>query len=139
KPWLIEGVDFLFDTVASPETLETGIRIVKARKMNYETNHLSSGVIVVTGVSSPKRYEWTPWYFKEIKIIGSNAFAIEEYKGNRQHSYYHYFRFLQEGCIDPTPMITHKFPLEVYKKAFVTARAQNKFKSIKVAFSFNNK
>jgi len=139
KPWLIEGVDFLFDTVASPETLETGIRIVKARKMNHETNHLSSGVIVVTGVSSPKRYEWTPWYFKEIKIIGSNAFAIEEYKCNREHSYYHYFRFLQEGRLDPTPMITHKFPLEAYKKAFVTARAQKKFKSVKVAFSFNEK
>jgi threonine dehydrogenase-like Zn-dependent dehydrogenase len=107
--------------------------------MNHETNHLSSGVIVVTGVSSPKRYEWTPWYFKEIKIIGSNAFAIEEYKCNREHSYYHYFRFLQEGRLDPTPMITHKFPLEAYKKAFVTARAQKKFKSVKVAFSFNEK
>jgi threonine dehydrogenase-like Zn-dependent dehydrogenase len=139
KPWLIEGVDFLFDTVASPETLEIGIRIVKARKKDTESNKTLSGVIVVTGVSSPKRYEWTPWYFKEISIIGSNAFAIEEFEGNREHAYYHYFRFLNEGRLDPTPMITHKFPLKAYKKAFVTARAQKKFNSIKVAFSFFNK
>jgi len=139
KPWLIEGVDFLFDTVASPETLEIGIRIVKARRRDPKFRHLLSGVIIVTGVSSPKRYEWTPWYFKEIKIIGSNAFAIEEFEDYRKHAYYHYFRFLQEGRLDPTPMITHKFSLDAYKKAFVVARAQNKFKSIKVAFSFNGK
>ncbi|MFX0137870.1 MAG: zinc-binding dehydrogenase [Candidatus Hodarchaeota archaeon] len=137
KPWLIEGVDFLFDTVASPETLETGLRIVKARNMDPESNHLLSGAIVVTGVSSPKRYEWTPWYFKEINIIGSNAFAIEDFEGKREHAYYHYFRFLQEERLDPTPMITHRFPLEAYKKAFVTARAQKKFKSIKVTFLFD--
>ncbi len=138
RPWLIEGVDYLFDTVASPETLETGIRIVKARKKDTETNRLLSGVIVVTGVSSPKRYEWTPWYFKEISIIGSNAFAIEEFEDHREHAYFHYFRFLQEGRLNPTPIITHKFPLEEYKKAFLTARAQKKHKSIKVIFSFND-
>lgn len=138
RPWLIEGVDYLFDTVASPETLETGIRIVKARKKDTETNRLLSGVIVVTGVSSPKRYEWTPWYFKEISIIGSNAFAIEEFEDHHEHAYFHYFRFLQEGRLNPTPIITHKFPLEEYKKAFLTARAQKKHKSIKVIFSFND-
>ncbi|MFX1239673.1 MAG: zinc-binding dehydrogenase [Promethearchaeota archaeon] len=137
KPWLIEGVDFLFDTVASSETLETGLRIVKARKKNIQTKHLTSGAIIFTGVSSPKRFEWTPWYFKEICIIGSNAFSIEEFQGMREHAYFHYFRFLQEGYIDPTPMITHKFPLKAYKKAMITARKQKKFKSIKVAFSFN--
>ena len=138
RPWLIEGVDYLFDTVASPETLEIGIRIVKARKKDTETNSLLSGVIVVTGVSSPKRYEWTPWYFKEISIIGSNAFAIEEFEDHREHAYFHYFRFLEEGRLNPTPIITHKFPLEEYKKAFLTARAQKKYKSIKVIFSFND-
>ncbi len=138
KPWLIEGVDFLFDTVASPETLETGLRIIKARKKDHDSNQLISGAIIVTGVSSPKRYEWTPWYFKEISVIGSNAFAIEEFRGHREHSYYYYFRFLQEGLPDPTPMITHKFPLDEYKKAFVTVRSQKRYNSIKVAFSYNN-
>ena len=33
-------------------------------------------------------------------------------------------------------MVTHKFPLNEYKKAIVIARAQNKYKSIKVAFSY---
>ena len=131
-PWAIEGVDYLFDTVASPETLETGIRIVKSRNKN------SSGTIIATGVSSPKRFEWTPWYFKEIRIVGSNAFAVEEYKGYRGHAYEHYFKFLEEKTINPVEMITHEFPLSSYKKAFLTARNQEKYKSIKVIISLNN-
>ncbi|MFX1492701.1 MAG: zinc-binding dehydrogenase [Promethearchaeota archaeon] len=137
KPWLIEGVDVLFDTVASPETLETGLRIVKARLKNLKQRQNSSGIIIVTGVSAPKRYEWTPWYFKEINIIGSNAFAIEEYEGRKEHAYFHYFRFISEGRIDPTPMITHKFSLSQYKKAFLAAHYQDKYNAIKVAFKFD--
>jgi threonine dehydrogenase-like Zn-dependent dehydrogenase len=131
-PWLIEGVDYVFDTVASRETLETEIRFVKSRKNSY------SGTIIVTGVSSPKKFEWTPWYFKEIRIIGSNAFAIEEYKGYRGHAYEHYFKFLEEKTINPVEMVTHEFPLSSYKKAFLTARNQEKHKSVKVIFSFDN-
>jgi len=138
KPWLIEGADYLFDTVASPETLEIGIRIVKAR--NNAQNHLKKkyGTIVVTGVSSPKRFEWTPWYFKEIQIIGSNAFGIEEFDGKIEHAYHHYFRFIKEGRVNPVSMITHKFFLSEYKKAFITAHTQDKFNSIKVAFKFDD-
>ena len=137
KPWLIEGVDFLFDTVASAETLETGLRIVKSRLVNLKNNKERSGVIVLTGVHVPKRFEWTPWYFKEINIIGSNAFAIENFEGTREHAYYHYFRLLEEGRIDPTPIISHKFILGDYKNAFVVARNQKKFRSIKVEFYFD--
>ncbi len=137
KPWLLEGIDFLFDTVASSETLETGLRIVKSRLVDFKNNMERSGVIVLTGVHVPKRFEWTPWYFKEINIIGSNAFAIENFEGARKHAYYHYFRLLEEGRIDPTPIISHKFALRDYKKAFVVARNQEKFKSIKVEFYFD--
>ena len=137
NPWLIEGIDFLFDTVASAETLETGLRILKSRLVDHEDNVESSGVTVLTGVHVPKRFEWTPWYFKEINIIGSNAFSIEDFEGIREHAYYHYFRLLEEGRIDPTPIISHKFLLRDYKKAFVVARSQEKFKSIKVKFYFD--
>jgi len=136
KPWLIEGVDILFDTVASPETLETGIRIVRARNNRASSKRISSGTIVVTGVSNPKRFEWTPWYFKEINIIGSNAFAYEEFEGRKEHAYNHYFRFIEEGRVNATRILTHKYSLSEYKKAFLTARNQRKYGSIKVSFEF---
>ena len=125
KPWLIEGVDFLFDTVASKETLEIGLRIEKSR-----------GTIIMTGVSTPKRFEWTPWYFKEINIIGCNAFGIENFEGHREHAYEHYFRFLKEDRIDPSPIITHVFPITKYKEALIATMKQKKFKAIKVVLSY---
>lgn len=139
KPWLIEGVDFLFDTVASNETLEIGLRIVKAREKLSNNANLdlisTPGAIVMTGVSTPKRFEWTPWYFKEIRIIGSNAFGDETFEGRREHAYRHYFRFLNEGLFDPSPIITHTFPLKKFKDALVTTAKQKKNKAIKVVLT----
>jgi len=135
RPWLIEGVDYLFDTVASRETLETGVRIVKARTRDGDGRPLA-GAIVVTGVAKPARFEWTPWYFKDLRIIGSNAFAVEEFEGRREHSYYHYFRFLTEGRVDPSLMVTHQFPLADYKDALAVAHEQKKARAVKVVFAF---
>jgi threonine dehydrogenase-like Zn-dependent dehydrogenase len=129
QPWLIEGVDFVFDTVASAETLETGIRIVKARRRD-------TGVIVVTGVSAPRRFEWTPWYFKEVRILGSNAFAVEEFEGRRGHAYEHYFRLLQAGRVDPTPMLTHQFSLAEYREALTAAHYPQRSRAVKVLFAY---
>jgi threonine dehydrogenase-like Zn-dependent dehydrogenase len=127
-PWLLEGVDCVFDTVATGETLEIGLRIVRAR-----------GTVVVTGVSPPKRFEWTPWYFKEVTEIGSNAFAVEDFEGHFEHAYQHYFRLLEAGRVDPSAMVTHKFPLEKYKDALLATRAQDKSRAIKVVFTYAGK
>lgn len=85
KPWLMGGVDVLYDTVGSPETLETGLRITRPR-----------GSIVVTGVARPARFEWTPHYFKEINLMGSNAFGMEDFEGERMHAMQIYLRLLQQ-------------------------------------------
>ena len=94
--------------------------------------------IIFTGVSSPKRFEWTPWYFKEIMVIGSNAFGYENLEGKYQHAYYHYFDAITNGRLDASCIITHKFNLSNYKKTLIVARNQAKHKSIKVLFAYND-
>jgi threonine dehydrogenase-like Zn-dependent dehydrogenase len=128
NPWLIEGVDFIYDTVGSLETIGTGIRIIKARPRDPA----KQGAIVITGVHDPGRFEWTPWFFKDIKIIGSNAFATETFEGTRKHCYEHYFDLLTSGRLDPTSIITHTFPLEEWKEALVSARFKQHRNSGKV-------
>lgn len=136
--WLIEGVDFVFDTVASPETLETGLKIVRVRIKDPVSNTLRAGAIVVTGVASPKRFEWTPWYFKDVDVIGSNAFAIEEFEGRKEHSYLHYFRFLKEKRVDPSAMVTHKFLLQNFPDALIATKQQGKSGALKVALYYDH-
>ncbi len=93
-------VDVIYDTVAKPETFEVGVRVLAER-----------GRLVYTGVAIPGRWEWTPIYFKEISVIGSNAFAIEEFEGVRRHAIDHYLELVRERRIDLSAMVTHRYGL----------------------------
>jgi threonine dehydrogenase-like Zn-dependent dehydrogenase len=118
-------VDVVYDTVGSPETLEVGVRVLAAR-----------GSLVQSGVCTPGRFEWTPIYFKEIRLVGSNAFGVEEVDGRRQHGIRHYLDMVAEGRVDVRPMLTHTFPLERWRDAFSLLADQGASGAIKVAFDF---
>jgi len=125
-PWLHGGgVDVVYDTVGSPETVEVGLRVAAAR-----------GAIVVTGVEAPRRFEWTPLYFKEISVIGSNAFGVEEFEGRRRHAMEIYLDLVASGRIDVTPILTHRFPLEHWRDAFLACGDQATSGAVKVLFEY---
>ncbi len=118
-------VDCVYDTVGYPETVEVGLRIL---------GH--GGQLVQLGVASPARFEWTPWYFKELRLIGSNAFGVEEVDGVRQHAIEHYLDLVRDGRIDLSGMLTHTFRLEDWRDAFRTIIDQGDRDAVKVAFDF---
>ena len=119
------GVDVVYDTVGKPQTVEVGIRVLRAR-----------GKHVQTGVAGPGRFEWSPLYFKEISIVGSNAFGVEEVDGRRQHGIAHYLDLARSGRVDLEGMLTHMFPLDRWRDAFATLATQGDTGAIKVAFDF---
>lgn len=118
-------IDVVYDTVGAVETIEVGVRVLGAR-----------GTLVQLGVSSPGRCEWTPWYFKELRLVGSNAFGVEEVDGVRQHAIAHYLDLVVAGRIDLTGMLTHTFRLDQWRDAFTTIVEQGTTGAIKVAFDF---
>jgi threonine dehydrogenase-like Zn-dependent dehydrogenase len=120
RAWLQDGPAVVYDTVGSPETIETSMRVLA-----------TGGTLVVSGVEAPKRFEWTPLYFKELHVIGSNAFGIEDVSGVRQHAFDHYFDFVKAG-LDLTPMITHRFPFTEWKRAISTIARRRRTGAVKV-------
>jgi threonine dehydrogenase-like Zn-dependent dehydrogenase len=80
------------------------------------------------------RCEWTPWYFKEARLIGSNAFGIEEVDGVRRHAIEHYLAMVSDGRIDLSGLLTHTFRLEAWRDAFLTLIEQGETGAIKCAF-----
>ena len=92
KPMLNGGVQAIYDSVGTAESMEVGLRVCDYRAK-----------IIITGVGTPKRFEWTPLYFKEVHIIGSNAFGQETYKGHRKHAMEIYFDLIREHHMDVTP------------------------------------
>ena len=119
------GVDVVYDTVGSPPTVEVGVRVLASR-----------GSLVQLGVSSPGRFEWTPWYFKELRLVGSNAFGVEEGEGIRKHGIAHYLDLCTARSVDVSPMLTHRYRLDEWREAFTTIIDQGETGAIKVALDF---
>jgi len=122
-PWVTGGVDRVYDTVGIAETLETGVRLIKPL-----------GTVLLVGVGTPRRYEWTPIFFREVSVIGSNAYGVESFGDRRMHGFEHYLELCADKRLDPTKMITHRFPLERYREAFVAARDKRASGAVKVVF-----
>jgi threonine dehydrogenase-like Zn-dependent dehydrogenase len=126
-PWVHGGVHRVFDTVASARTLEAGLRVLRPR-----------GTLVVVGVSTPARFEWTPLYFKEAHVVGSSGYGTEIFEGRRAPALELYVELVASGRIDPEGVLTHRFPLREYKDAFLTARSKGRSPAVKVAFDFSS-
>lgn len=116
-------VDVVYDTVGSPLTVEAAMRVLASR-----------GTLVQMGVSSPGRFEWTPWYFKELRLVGSNAFGFETFEGATMHAIDHYLGLTTSGRLHLDGLLTHTFPLEGWRDAFSTIAHQGSTGAIKVAF-----
>jgi threonine dehydrogenase-like Zn-dependent dehydrogenase len=119
------GIDVVYDTVGKQETFEVATRVLKAR-----------GTLVKAGVHGPTWWEDTPLYFKEISMVGSNAFGFEEVDGVRKHGIDHYLDLVSSGRVDLTGMLTHRFELDNWRDAFETIATQDTTGAIKVAFDF---
>ncbi len=122
KDWLQDGPAVVYDTIGSTETVETSLRLLQ-----------TGGTLVVSGVEPPKRFEWTPMYFKELRIIGSNGFGIEEVGGVRKHAFEHYFDFAAAG-LDLTAVVTHRFRLAQWDEAVLALANSRRTGAVKVLF-----
>jgi threonine dehydrogenase-like Zn-dependent dehydrogenase len=120
RDWLQDGPAVVYDTIGSTETVETSLRLLA-----------TGGTLVVSGVEPPKRFEWTPLYFKELRVIGSNGFGLEEVGGVTKHAMEHYFDFIAAG-LDLTPVITHRFPLDRWADAVLTVKNARHTGAVKV-------
>jgi threonine dehydrogenase-like Zn-dependent dehydrogenase len=123
SPWLQSGVHRIYDTVGSSETLEIGVRITNPRAS-----------IVVVGVAPPKRFEWTLLYFKELALLGSNAYGLETFGGKRRNCIETYLDLLAQNRLNVDGLITHRYPLEHYANAFLSAHNKRQSQAIKVIF-----
>ena len=92
---------------------------------------------MVTGVEMPRRFEWTPLYFKEIAVIGSNAFGVEEFEGRRRHSMEIYLDLVRQRRIDVTPILTHRFSLDRWQRGVPRLRRPGDARgAVKVLFTY---
>jgi threonine dehydrogenase-like Zn-dependent dehydrogenase len=119
------AIDVVYDTVGKRETFEVAARVLRAR-----------GTLVKAGVHGPTFWEDTPLYFKELAMVGSNAFGFETVEGSRRHAIDHYLDLTRSGRVDLQAMLTHRFALAAWRDAFTALATQERSGAVKVAFAF---
>jgi L-iditol 2-dehydrogenase len=124
KPILIGGVDRVFDTVGTTDTIEASLRVLA-----------NGGTFNLLGIGAPKALDWTPVWLKELTLRGIYGAQEEEIGGERMHAFDLAMKLYAEGNADISHMVTHRFSLDDWQDAIRTASAKGKSKAIKVVFT----
>lgn len=121
------GPDIIFDCVSNEHTLEDSLRLVR-----------SNGRIVILGLDFgiTKKVDWALAAYKEIEVIGSMIYGLDDFQDRKMHSFEIALEILSKNPNLYQNMVTHKFSIEEYKSAYKIAMHKGKHQAIKVAFEF---
>lgn len=120
---VIGGFDVIYDCVADPRTTNDALRWVRA-----------GGTVVMIGahMAPMPRIDLTPVWYHHVNLVGSYGHGMNEWNGERKHTYEWVFDLFRAGRLDIEGLITHRFPLREYKEAIRVASAKGKHRAIKV-------
>jgi threonine dehydrogenase-like Zn-dependent dehydrogenase len=124
QPMLVGGVDRVFDTVSSTDTINSSLRVLA-----------NGGRLNMMGLGTPKRIDWTPVWLKELTVRGVLAYQDEVFEGEKVHDIDLALRLFSEGRVDLSHMVTHRFTLDQWPLALETALDKGKHRAIKIAFT----
>ena len=121
---LLGGFDLIFDVVGIETTLNNALRWTRA-----------GGTVVLVGVNLHRmRLDLTPVWYQEVDLLGAVGHDVVEWEGETVSTFELAMRWMQTGQIRCERLLTHRFPLDAYRRAFAVAVDKQQHRSIKVAF-----
>jgi threonine dehydrogenase-like Zn-dependent dehydrogenase len=116
---LLGGFDRIYDTVGSDATLHNALRWAKA-----------GGAVVLCGINfNPGKVDYSPVWSQEVNLLGINCHAVEACGLN---SFDLAADLLGRGCLDPSDIITHRYPIEHWREAVRTFLDKRTCQAIKI-------
>ena len=119
------GFTKIFDTVASAETLNTDMRVLR-----------TGGVLSVVGIGKEVMSDLTPLWLKLQTIKGAYCYGYTDVRGKREHVFDIAIELVKQKKVSVAPMITHTFPLEDYRDMIEVNLHKGKYKAVKTVVSF---
>jgi L-iditol 2-dehydrogenase len=110
------GADAVFDTVGGSKTLEAGLALTRRGGSVVLFAHAPEG--------EPAGFDLNGVFRFERRILGTYSAALAEQA--------EIFGLLAEGRLDPTPLVTHRLPLDEFAHGVALARRQQ---ALKVLFT----
>jgi threonine dehydrogenase-like Zn-dependent dehydrogenase len=121
---LLGGFDLVYDVVGTPGTLNNALRWTRA-----------GGTVVLVGVNLHRmKLDVTPVWYQEVDLIGAVGHDLVGWEGESISTFELAMRWMRTGRVAIEALLTHRFPLDAYQRAFDVAVKKAKYRSVKVAF-----
>ena len=128
KRVMIGGADLTYECVGSDGTLDDALRLTR-----------SGGRVAVVGVPGiAEGVDWSSIFVKELQVNAAFVYHhAEQYQGRIWATFELAIDLMEKGKIDPGWMVSHKFKLNEYKKAFSMFKNKGRHQMIKAVFEFD--
>jgi threonine dehydrogenase-like Zn-dependent dehydrogenase len=125
---LLGGFDVVFDVVGVEATLNDALRWTRA-----------GGTVVLVGVNLHRMtLDLTPVWYQEVDLLGTVGHDVVTWQGETLSTFELAMRWMLEGTLSTEGLLTHRFPLDDYRRAFAVAADKGRYRSVKVAFEMGN-
>ena len=126
---LIGGADLTIECVGSGRSLDDALRLTAP-----------GGRVILLGLAAvPSGVDWTPIWWKELRVTGSYIYAVEQWQGRAARTMELVLEWMAQGTLRLGDLLTHRFPLHAYRYALQTAMGKARSKAFKVVFEPNRK
>jgi threonine dehydrogenase-like Zn-dependent dehydrogenase len=127
KRVLVGGADLVYECVGSECSVDDALRFTRG-----------GGTVVLVGLAAiPKRVDWTPIWLNELTIKGSVWGGTETFQGRKVRTFQLALEWMAEGKLDLSPMLTHRFRLDDYRRALAVAASKSRHQVVKAVFAFD--
>jgi len=127
RPILMGGVDLIYDAIGSRTSVEDSLRLVRPQ-----------GTVVLVGMGHPRWVDWDPIPHKQLTVVGSHGRGIEQWRGERRHTYQVVQTLMAEGVFPADRLLTHVFPLEDYATALEVLTHKGRHGAVHAAFRISS-
>jgi threonine dehydrogenase-like Zn-dependent dehydrogenase len=127
RPILMGGVDLVYDAIGGRSSVEDSLRLVRPQ-----------GTVMVVGMGHPRWVDWDPIPHKQLTVVGSHGRGIEQWRGERRHTYRVVQTLMAEGLFPADKLLTHVFPLEDYATALDVLTHKGRHGAVHAAFRISS-
>lgn len=126
---LLGGFDIVFDVVGTESTLNNALRWTRA-----------GGTVVLVGVNLHRmNLDVTPVWYQEVDLIGAVGHDVVTWEGETLSTFELAMLWMRAGKLQCEGLLTHRFPLDAFREAFITAVGKRLHRSIKVTFEMEER
>lgn len=101
------GFDRIYDCLGGNWANHLCVRLLAPRGTLLKVGHHMNAV----------RFDETPIWWQELKLIGVDAHGMEEWQGRKLYTFDLVQEWIRDGLYSTEGFITHRFPLDQYKDA----------------------